>query len=202
MVTMMIPTIIQIEHHQLALLATLKAVWEWIHLIYYKMLCVSLQAKVCFTILLLSYKIANNISIQLAMQYCLLQLLKNSTQMRYRHSTCQFWESVLAIGDPKLLRFLSSDEHFGQINRGLSEKGKYKLISGSYNFTAPDQCLLRKSTTDVPNKVKCGIINLVSHYSVVINKMFCVLMEHKVGRVSEVDLRGWKDLTAHFHSWW
>ena len=103
---------------------------------------------------------ANNISIQLAMEYSLLQSLNNSTQMRYRHSTCQFWESVLAIRGPRLLRFFSSDKHFGQVNSGVSEKGKYKPISGSYNFAVPDECLLQKSTTDIPNKVKCGIIEL------------------------------------------
>ena len=101
---------------------------------------------------------ANNISIQLAMEYSLLQSLNNSTQMRYRHSTCQFWESVLAIRGPRLLRFFSSDKHFGQVNSGISEKGKYKPTSRIYNFAVPDECLLQKSTTDVPNKVKCGII--------------------------------------------
>ena len=33
MMTTMIQTIIRMEHHQLALLATCRAVWEWIHLI-------------------------------------------------------------------------------------------------------------------------------------------------------------------------
>ena len=133
---------------------------------------------------------ANNISIQLAMEYSLLQSLNNSTQMRYRHSTCQFWEIVLATGGPRLLRFFSSDKHFGQVNSGISEKGKYKPTSGSYNFAVPDERLLWKSTTDVLNKVKCGIIECVSHYSVPTNNTFCLLMENKVARVSEMDLRG------------
>ena len=82
---------------------------------------------------------ANNISIQLAMEYSLLQSLNNSTQMRYRHSTCQFWKSVLAIRGPRLLRFFSSDKHFSQVNSGVSEKGKYRQTSGSYNFAVPDK---------------------------------------------------------------
>ena len=101
---------------------------------------------------------ANNISIQLAMEYCLLQSLTNSTKMRYHQSTTQFWEAVLAVGGPRLLRFFSSDKHFGQVNSGLTQKGKYVPTSGSYNFAVPDERVLRKSSTNIPNKVKCGII--------------------------------------------
>ena len=70
---------------------------------------------------------ANNISIHWAMECSLLQSLNNSTQMRYRHSTCQFWK-VFGYRSPRLLRFFSSDKHFGQVNSGLSDKGKYKPI--------------------------------------------------------------------------
>ena len=52
-----------------------------------------------------------NISIRLAMEYCYLMSLSNTTSMRYREDTCKFWESALAVGGPKLMRLFSSDKH-------------------------------------------------------------------------------------------
>ena len=58
-----------------------------------------------------------NISILLALEYCYLMSLSNTTLMRYREDTCKFWESALAVGEPKLIRLFSYDKHFGQVNR-------------------------------------------------------------------------------------
>ena len=100
-----------------------------------------------------------NIYILLAMEYCYLMSLSNTTSMRYREDTCKFWESVLAVGGPKLMRLFSSDKHFGQVNSKESSKSKYNPQKGNFNFAVPDEKILRKSKTNIPNYVQCGIIN-------------------------------------------
>ena len=47
---------------------------------------------------------ATNISFMLALEVGLLHSLNNSTQMRYMDETTLFWEMVLSIGGPKILR--------------------------------------------------------------------------------------------------
>ena len=46
---------------------------------------------------------ATNISILLAMEYCYMMSLSNTTKMRYRIDTCKFWETALAVGGPRLI---------------------------------------------------------------------------------------------------
>ena len=100
-----------------------------------------------------------NISILLAIEYCYLISLSNTTAMRYREDTCKFWETALAVGGPKLMRLFSSDKHFGQVNNKESCKSKYNPQKGNLNFAVPDDKILRKSKTNIPNYVECGIIN-------------------------------------------
>ena len=100
-----------------------------------------------------------NISILLAMEYCYLMSLSKTTAMRYREDSCKFWETALAVGGPKLMRLFSSDKHFGQVNNKKSCKLKYNPQKGNFNFAVPDDKILRKSKTNIPNYVECGIIN-------------------------------------------
>ena len=100
-----------------------------------------------------------NISTLLNMELSKLKSLQNSTQMRYREDTCLFWETVLSIGGPRLLRLFSSDKHFGQVNSGAVEKSKYNPLLGNNNFAVPDERILRKSKTFVDKEIPCGIID-------------------------------------------
>ena len=64
----------------------------------------------------------------------------------------------MSIGGPRLLRLFSSDKHFGQVNSGECKKSKYPPSQGNYNFAVPDERTLRKSKTEIPKDVPCGII--------------------------------------------
>ena len=99
-----------------------------------------------------------NMAFLLALEVGLLHSLDNSTQMRYRRDTALFWEIALSVGGPRLLRLFSSDKHFGMVNTGECEKSKYPPLQGNYNFAVPDECILRKSKTEIPKDVECGII--------------------------------------------
>ena len=100
-----------------------------------------------------------NMAFLLSLEVGLLHSLKNSTQMRYRNDTSLFWEIALSIGGPRLLRLFSSDKHFGMVNSGKCDKSKYPPSKRSYNFAVPDERTLRKSKTDIPKDVPCGIID-------------------------------------------
>ena len=100
-----------------------------------------------------------NISILLAMEYCYLMSLTNTTAMRYREDTCKFWESTMAIGGPKLMRLFLSDKHFGQVNNKESIKSKYNPQKGNFNFAVPDEKILHKLKTLIPIVVDCGLID-------------------------------------------
>ena len=100
-----------------------------------------------------------NMSFLLALEVGLLHSLNNSTQMHYRSDTALFWEVALSIGGPRLLRLFSSDKHFGQVNSGECIRSKYPPKKGNYNFAVPDERTLRKSKTQIPKDVPCGIIN-------------------------------------------
>ena len=100
-----------------------------------------------------------NMSFLLALEVGLLHSLNNSTQMRYRSNTALFWDVALSIGSPRLLRLFSSDKHFGQVNSGECIRSKYPPKKGNYNFAVPDERTLRKSKTQIPKDVPCGIIN-------------------------------------------
>ena len=93
-----------------------------------------------------------NISILLAMKYCYLMSLSNTTAMRYREDTCKFWETALAVGGPKLMRLFSSDKHFRQVNNKESCKSKYNPQKENFNFAVPDDKILRKSKTGTDRK--------------------------------------------------
>ena len=79
--------------------------------------------------------------------------------MRYREDTTLFWEIALSIGGPRLLRLFASDKHFGQVKSGKSKQSKYSPKDGSYNFAVPDERILRKSKTNIPKDILCGIID-------------------------------------------
>ena len=79
--------------------------------------------------------------------------------MRYHNDTALFWEIAMSIGGPRLLRLFSSDKHFGMVNSGECQKSKYPPSKGSYNFAVPDEHTLRRSKTEIPKDVPCGIIN-------------------------------------------
>ena len=100
-----------------------------------------------------------NMAFLLALEVGLLHSLENSTQMRYRNDTALFWEIALSIGGPRLLRLFSSDKHFGMVNTGECKKSKYPPSKGNYNFAVPDERILRKSKTEIPKDVECGIIS-------------------------------------------
>ena len=100
-----------------------------------------------------------NMAFLLSLEVGLLHSLKNSTQMRYRNDTALFWEIALSIGGPRLLRLFSSDKHFGMVNSGECQKSKYPPLKGSYNFAVPDKRTLRRSKTEIPKDVPCGIID-------------------------------------------
>ena len=89
----------------------------------------------------------------------MLQSLQSTTQMRYRADMCLFWESVLSVGGPKLLRLFASDKHFGTVNSNICDKSKYHPALGNFNFAVPDERILRKSKTFIPKEIKCGIID-------------------------------------------
>ena len=100
-----------------------------------------------------------NMAFLLSLEVALLHSLKNSTQMRYHKDTSVFWEVALSVGGPRLIRLFSSDKHFGQVNSGDCSKSKYPPKKGSYNFAVPDERTLRKSKTQIPKDVPCGLID-------------------------------------------
>ena len=100
----------------------------------------------------------SNMAFLLVLEVGLLHSLKNSTQMRYHNYTALFWEIALLLGGPRLLRLFSSVKHFGKVNSGECDKSKYPPAKGSYNFAVPDERTLKKSKTDIPKDVACGII--------------------------------------------
>ena len=100
-----------------------------------------------------------NMAFLLALEVGLLHSLENSTQMRYSNDTALFWEISLSVGGPRLLRLFSSDKHFGMVNTGECKKSKYPPSKGNYNFAVADERILRKSKTEIPKDVECGIID-------------------------------------------
>ena len=100
-----------------------------------------------------------NMAFLLSLEVALLHSLQNSTQMHYRSDTSLFWEIALSIGGPRLLQLFSSDKHFGQVNSRQCKKSKYPPKKGNYNFAIPDERILRKSKTQIPKDVPCGINN-------------------------------------------
>ena len=100
-----------------------------------------------------------NMAVLLSMEMALLFPLVSTTQMRYRSDTSLFWETVLSVGGPRMLRLFSSDKHFGQVNSGESAKSKYNPKTGNFNFAVPDEKTIRKSRTGLPTVIKCGIID-------------------------------------------
>ena len=44
------------------------------------------------------------------------------------------------------------------MNSGQCKKSKYPPKKGNYNFAVPDECILRKSKTQIPKDVPCGLI--------------------------------------------
>ena len=83
--------------------------------------------------------------------------------MHYHNDTSLFWEIALSIGGPQLLRLFSCDKHFGMVNSGECKKSKYPPNKGTYNFAVPDERTLRKSKTNIPKDVSCGIIDESFH---------------------------------------
>ena len=59
-----------------------------------------------------------NMAVLLAMEMALIFTLTSTMQMRYRHDTSLFWETVLAVGGPRTLCLFLLDKHFGQVNSG------------------------------------------------------------------------------------
>ena len=86
-----------------------------------------------------------NMAVLLSLELALLLSLASTTQMRYREDTALFWEVVLSVGGPRTLRLFSSDKHVGTVNSGNCEKSKYIPSKGNFNFTVPDEKILRKS---------------------------------------------------------
>ena len=99
-----------------------------------------------------------NMAVLLAMEMALLFTLTSTTQMQYRKDTSLFWETILAVGGPRMLHLFSSDKHFGQVNSGESAKSKYPPSKGHFNFTVPDEKTLLKSKLVMPKFIPCGII--------------------------------------------
>ena len=139
-----------------------------------------------------------NMSFLLSLEVALLHSLKNSMQMRYRKDTSLFWEVALSVGGPRLIRLFSSDKHFGQVNSGDCSKSKYPPKKGSYNFAVPDERTLRKSKTEIPKDVPCGLID-ESLEMLDNNKEFILSLDGKqVGQglkehgVGDVDLWGFE----------
>ena len=109
-----------------------------------------------------------------------------------------FWEIALSLGGPRLFRLFSSDKHFGLINSGDCEKSKYPPSKGNYNFAVPDERTLRKSKTEIPKDVPCGIIE-ESFQNMDNNKEFILSLDGKqVGQglkengVGDVNLWGFE----------
>ena len=86
-----------------------------------------------------------NMAVLLAMEMALIFTLTSMTQMRYRHDTSLFWETVLAVGGSRTLCLFSLDKHFGQVNSGECAKSKYVPNKGHFNFAVPDEKTLLKS---------------------------------------------------------
>ena len=109
-----------------------------------------------------------------------------------------FWEIALSLGGPRLLRLFSSDKHFRLVNSGDCEKSKYPPSKGNYNFVVPDERTLRKSKTEIPKDVPCGIIE-ESFQNMDNNKEFILFLDGKqVGQglkengVGDVNLWGFE----------
>ena len=100
-----------------------------------------------------------NIAVLLSMEVVLLFSLATTTQMKYRDDTSLFFEVVLAVRGPRTLWLFISDKHTGLVNSGECMKSRYEPNEGSFNFVGPDERLLRKSWTDLPKVIKCGIIH-------------------------------------------
>ena len=99
-----------------------------------------------------------NMVVLLAMEVALIFTLISTMQMRYRHDTSLFWETVLAVGGPRTLCLFSSDKHFGQVNSGECAKSKYVQNKGHFNFVVPDEKTLLKSKMGLLKVILCGII--------------------------------------------
>ena len=101
----------------------------------------------------------SNIAILLALEYSYLMSLSNTMRMRYREETCKFWEIVKTVGGSRLMRLFSSDKHHGKVNSNVCLKSKYHPETGNFNFAVPDSKILRRSKTQIPNRVPAGIIS-------------------------------------------
>ena len=140
-----------------------------------------------------------NMAFLLALEVGLLHSLDNSTKMRYRNDTALFWEIARSVDGPRLLRLFSSDKHFGMVNTGDCEKSKYPPSQANYNFAVPNERVLRKSKTQIPKDVECGIIE-DSFPTLENDKQFILSLDGKqVGQglkedgVGDVNLWGLRD---------
>ena len=139
-----------------------------------------------------------NMPFLLALEFALLQSLENSTQMRYREDTTLFWEIALSIGGPRLLRLFAADKHFGQVNAGKSKQSKYSPKDGTYNFAVPDERILRKSKTNIPKDIPCGVIDEALNLLVPEKEYILSLDGKQVGQglkengIGDVDLWGFE----------
>ena len=139
-----------------------------------------------------------NMPFLLALEFALLQSLENSTQMRYREDMTLFWEIALSVGGPRLLRLFASDKHFGQVNSGKSKQSKYSPKDGSYIFAVPDERILRKSKTNIPKDISCGVIDEAVNLLVPEKEYILSLDGKQVGQglkdngIGDVDLWGFE----------
>ena len=139
-----------------------------------------------------------NMPFLLALEFTLLQSLENTTQMRYHEDTTLFWEIALSIGGPRLLRLFAADKHFGQVNAGKSKQSKYSPKDGSYNFAVPEERILRKSKTNIPKDIPCGVIDEALNLLVAEKEYILSLDGKQVGQglkengIGDVDLWGFE----------
>ncbi|VDI71523.1 Hypothetical predicted protein [Mytilus galloprovincialis] len=85
--------------------------------------------------------------------------LSNTSSMRYSELVKRFWRTGYKFKG-KFLRFMSGLKNTGNINEGMSERGKYEPMNSELNFAVPSWSVLDKMITPVSTETfRPGLID-------------------------------------------
>ncbi|VDH98759.1 Hypothetical predicted protein [Mytilus galloprovincialis] len=92
--------------------------------------------------------------------------LSNTSSMRYSELVKRFWRTGYKLFKGKFLRFMSGLKNTGNINEGMSERGKYEPMNSELNFAVPSWSVLDKMITPVSTETfRPGLIDTMINIS-------------------------------------
>ena len=81
----------------------------------------------------------SNIAFLLCLEHAKWQLLKTTTQMRFRDVTKKFWLVVYHLLKGKGIQFFSGPKNYRQVITSEATRGNYDPKKSDINFAVPDE---------------------------------------------------------------